>query len=165
MWNPIAFFSFFVALLLFWLLPSFVVGIILMAVAWAVPLGFVRRLSQRASPRTTRKCSRPSISRQWIAQRLAVIGIKIEGADIDPRDMGPDVKLTPMGGADETADKVNLLTARQSPGWMPTRELIDDALRQRATHVMLDYTAEATAIRYQIDGAWLDRAPVERAVG
>jgi len=85
--------------------------------------------------------------KQWLGKRLSVIGIKLEGADIDPRDMGPDIKLAPLGGADEATNKVNLLTARQSPGWMPTRELLDDALRQRATHVMLDYTAEATNIR------------------
>ncbi len=164
MWNPIAFFSFLVALVLFWLLPSFIVGIVLMTVAWAVPLGFYVRYRNNAV-QAYEKVLTPAHIRQWLGKRLSVIGIKLEGSDVDPRDMGPDVKLTPLGGADETADKVNLLTARQSPGWMPTRELLDDALRQRATHVMLDYSAEATNIRYQIDGAWLDRAPVERAIG
>lgn len=164
MWNPIAYFSFFVALLLFYLLPSFVIGIVLMSVAWTVPLGLYVRYRNNAV-QSYEKVLTPKHIRQWLGKRLSVIGIKLEGADIDPRDMGPDIKLTPMGGADESADKVNLLTARQSPGWMPTRELLDDALRQRASHVMLDYTAEATNIRYQIDGAWLDRAPVERAIG
>jgi type II secretory ATPase GspE/PulE/Tfp pilus assembly ATPase PilB-like protein len=164
MWNPIVFFSFLLALVLFWLLPSFVAGIVLMFIAWAVPLGlYIRQRNQVAG--TYEKVLTLSHIKQWLGKRLSVIGIKLEGADIDPRDMGPDIKLAPMGGADEATNKVNLLTARQSSGWMPTRELLDDALRQRATHVMLDYTAEATNIRYQIDGAWLDRAPVERAVG
>ena len=50
-------------------------------------------------------------TRRWIAQKATLIGIKMAGADIDPRDLGPDIKLTP-GGADERDNNVNLLTAR-----------------------------------------------------
>ncbi len=162
-WNPIAFFSFFVALLLSWLLPWFSVGIVLMALAWAAPLTvYIRYRNKAVSPYD--KVLTPRHLRRWTAKKLRVIGIKIEGADIDPRDAGPAVKLTAIGG-DERARNVNLLTARQSPGWTPARELLDDALHQRGTHIMLDYTAEAVAARYQVDGVWLDRAPMDRENG
>ncbi len=62
-------------------------------------------------------------------------------------------------------NNVNLLTARQSAGFMPSRELIDDALRQRATHVMLDYTPQSVGVRYQVDGVWHDRSSLEREAG
>ncbi|MGD9720749.1 MAG: GspE/PulE family protein [Pirellulales bacterium] len=163
-WNPIAYGSFFVALLLFWILPWFAAGMVLLALAWAVPLGLYVRYRNNAVGGYDKVFTLQHI-RRWLGKRLAVIGIKLEGADIDPRDMGPDVKLTAMGGADERTDSANLLLARQSAGWMPARELIDDALVQRSTHIMLDYSAQAVAVRYQIDGVWLDRAPLERVQG
>jgi type II secretory ATPase GspE/PulE/Tfp pilus assembly ATPase PilB-like protein len=164
MWNPIAYGSFFAAMLLFWILPWFAVGFVLMSIAWVAPLTAYIRYRNNAVPLYD-KVLTPKHLRRWTAKKLAVIGINIEGADIDPRDLGPDVKLTAMGGEDDRADNVNLLTARQSPGWMPARELLDDAAKQRSTHVMLDYTAEAVAVRYQVDGVWLDRAPMDRESG
>ncbi|HJW83244.1 MAG TPA: ATPase, T2SS/T4P/T4SS family, partial [Anaerolineae bacterium] len=104
-------------------------------------------------------------TRRWLARKLNSIGFKVAGADIDPRDMGPDIKFTPLGGATDRDNNVNLLTARQSPGYMPARVLLDDALQQRTTHVMLDYTPQSVGVRYQIDGVWHDRSAVERAEG
>ena len=43
LWNPIVFFSFFVGLLLLWILPWFSVGIVLLIVAYVAPLGGVHR--------------------------------------------------------------------------------------------------------------------------
>ena len=162
-WNPIAYFSFFVTLLLFWLLPWFSVGLVLMVLGWLVPLTvYIRFRNKAVSPYD--KVLTPRHMRRWFAGKLRVIGIKIEGADVDPRDAGPAVKITATTG-DERTRNTNLLTARQSPGWMPARELLDDALHQRGTHIMLDYTAESVAVRYQIDGVWLDRAPMDRENG
>ena len=75
--------------------------------------------------------------------------------------MGPDIKLSPAGGATDRDNTVNLLTARQSPGFIPSRVLLDDAIGQRATHVMLDYTPESVNVRYQVDGVWHDRSAVD----
>jgi type II secretory ATPase GspE/PulE/Tfp pilus assembly ATPase PilB-like protein len=164
MWNPIAYFSFLAALLLFWLLPWFAVGFVLMLVAWVTPLTvYIRSRNNAVAPYD--KVLTPRHLRRWTAQKLNAIGIKVEGADEDARDAGPAIKLLATAGADERTNNVNLLTARQSAGWNPARELLDDALRQRATHVMLDYTAEAVSVRYQIDGVWLDRAPMDRGTG
>ena len=161
MWNPIAYASFLVALVLFWLLPLFPLGFALMAIAWLVPLAVYIRQRNAAVPAYD-KVLTPKHLRSYSAKKLNAIGIKVEGADEDPRDAGPQVKLTALGGADERANNVNLLTARQSAGWRPARELIDDAINQRSTHIMLDYTAESVAVRYQVDGVWLDRAPMDR---
>jgi hypothetical protein len=48
MWNPIAYFSFLVALLVFWLVPSFLIGTILMAIAWVAPLAVYIRYRNAA---------------------------------------------------------------------------------------------------------------------
>ncbi len=164
LWNAIVFFVFFFGLLMVWILPLFAAGIILLLVAYIAPLAtyIVYRNRQVTSPYD--KVLSNKHTRRWMAQKAALIGIKMEGADIDPRDLGPDIKLTAAGG-DERQNNVNLLTARQSAGFLPARELLDDARSQRATDVMLDYTAEVVGVRYQIDGVWHDRAPLDRASG
>lgn len=165
LWNPIAFFSFFVGLLLLWILPWFAVGFVLLIVAYIAPLAtyIVHRNSKVQS--SYDKIFSNRHTRRWIARKFNAIGINMAGADIDPRELGPDIKLSPAGGATDRDNTVNLLTARQSPGFIPSRVLLDDALGQRATHVMLDFTPESVNVRYQVDGVWHDRSAVERAEG
>ncbi len=164
-WDPVAFFSFFIALLLLWIVPLFAVGMVLLLIAYVAPLAtYIVHRNRQVTSRydkvlTTRH------TRRWMARKLNSMGIKVAGADIDPRELGPDVKLTSMGGAADRDDNVNLLTARQSQGFSPARVLIDDAMQQRASHVMLDDTPESVGVRYQVDGVWHDRSAVERAEG
>lgn len=165
LWNAIVYFSFFLALLLFWVIPYFVVGTILLLVAYAAPLITYATYRNKQVKSSYDKVFTSKHLRRWFAQKVNSIGIKMEGVDVDPRELGPDVQYTPMGGAMERDDNVALLTARQSAGFMPSRELVDDALKQRASHVMLDYTPQSVSVRYQVDGVWHDRSPLERAVG
>jgi type II secretory ATPase GspE/PulE/Tfp pilus assembly ATPase PilB-like protein len=163
-WNPIAFFSFFLAFLLLWILPWFGVGMLLMVIAYAAPLtAYIIYRNQQVE--THDKVLTKKHLRRMIARAVNKIGIKMEGAEEDPRELGPDLQFSALGGATDRDNSVNLLTARQSPGYLSARELIFDALEERATHVMLDFSVEATGIRYQIDGIWTDRAPLDRANG
>ncbi len=101
-----------------------------------------------------------------MARRVSLVGIKMAGADVDPNEQGPDVQFKALGGATDRDNSMNLITARQSPGFLPARELFDDAFHQRATHVMLDYTPETVGVRYQVDGVWHDRvAALDRETG
>jgi type II secretory ATPase GspE/PulE/Tfp pilus assembly ATPase PilB-like protein len=99
-----------------------------------------------------------------LARKLNGIGFNI-AEEVDPRELGPKIEYKAQGGATDRDDQVNLLTVRQSPAYMPSRQLLHDALQQRATHVMLDFTPQAVGIRYQIDGVWHDRTAMERAAG
>ncbi|MGH8632161.1 MAG: ATPase, T2SS/T4P/T4SS family, partial [Burkholderiales bacterium] len=53
-----------------------------------------------------------------------------------------------------------LIEARQSPAFVSTKIILADALDNRAEKIMLDYTADAVAIRYYVDGIWHNAAPV-----
>lgn len=165
LWNPIVFFSFFIALLLLWILPWFAVGATLLVIAYAVPLGTYVYMRNQNVTSPYDKVLTYKHTHRWLARKFNSIGINVAGGDIDPRELGPDIKLTVRGSGDERADNVNLLTARNSPGFMPARVLLDDALAQRATHVMLDYKADSVGVRYQVDGLWHDRSAIERAEG
>ncbi|MBI3838614.1 MAG: Flp pilus assembly complex ATPase component TadA [Planctomycetia bacterium] len=163
-WNPIAFFSFLLAFLLLWTLPWFGVGMLLMIIAYVAPLtAYVIYRNQQVQ--SFDKVLTRKHLRRMIARGVNKIGIKMEGAEDEPRELGPDLQLSAMGGATERDDNVNLLTARQSLGYLPARELLFDALEERATHVMLDFSAQTTVVRYQIDGIWADRTPLDRANG
>jgi type II secretory ATPase GspE/PulE/Tfp pilus assembly ATPase PilB-like protein len=164
LWNPIAFFSFFVCLLLLWLLPWFGVGFLFLLIAWIAPLAAYIIYRNGKVPAADKVLTQKHM-RRWAVQRLSKIGVKVAGGEDDPRDAGPNIKLTAHAAPTERENNVNLLTARQSPGWTPARELLDETLVQRASHVMLDMSAAAVGVRYQIDGVWHDRAPMEPAAG
>lgn len=165
MWVPVVFFSFFVALLLFWIIPIFFVGVTLLLLAYVGPFATYATYRNKQVKASTDKVFTGRHLRRWFALKMNAIGIKMAGAEIDPRELGPDVKYTPMGAESERDDNVNLLTARQSPGFVPSLELVDDAISQRATHAMLDYTQKGVSVRYQVDGVWHDRSAIEREVG
>lgn len=164
MWNAIVFFSFFFTLLLLWILPWYFVGLVLLLIAYFAPLiAYILQRNQLVSSPYDKILSAKHTKR-WLADKFARVGIKTSDADFDRHAQGPDVKLLAQG-ADERQNNINLLTARQLPGFLPARVLIDDAMQQRASHVMMDFTAESVSVRYQLDGVWHDRSAIDRAEG
>ncbi len=163
-WNAIAFFSFFATLLLFFLIPNFFLGTILLLIAYIAPLTTYIVLRNKQVRSSYDKVFTSQHFKRVLARNLNKIGFNL-AEDVDPRELGPQIEFRAEGGASDRDNNVNLLTVRQSPAFIPSRELINDALAQRATHVMLDFTPQAVGARYQIDGVWHDRAAMERAEG
>lgn len=161
-WNPVAYASFFVTLMLFFLIPNFFIGFFLLLVAYIAPLTTYVIQRNKAVNTSFDKVFTGRHFRRVVARNLNGIGIKMAD-EVDPRELGPKIEYKAEGGATDRDNQVNLLTVRQAPGYMPSRELLHDALLQRATHVMLDFTPQAVGVRYQIDGVWHDRSAMERA--
>ncbi len=63
---------------------------------------------------------------------------------------------------DNSQKQALLIAARQGIGYAIIGGVISHALQTRATHVLLDCSANACAIRYQIDGNWEQLPPVDR---
>jgi type II secretory ATPase GspE/PulE/Tfp pilus assembly ATPase PilB-like protein len=103
--------------------------------------------------------------RRWLATRMSAIGIKVRSEGLSIDDIGPPIKLTARGGATDRDDNVNLLTARQAPGFLPAREILAQALDNRADSVMLDYTQQSVSVRFQVDGVWHPGENMEREQG
>src|SRR5262245_6911845 len=80
-------------------------------------------------------------------------------------EMAPPITLIAKGGATPRDDQANLLTARQSPGFILVQRLLADALDRRSGMVLLDYTPQAVGVRYQIDGVWHNCPPLDRPSG
>lgn len=103
--------------------------------------------------------------RRWTAGKLALVGINMRTEEKSVDDIGPPLKLIPRGGATERDDNINLFNARQAPGYLPAREVLAQGLDNRAGSVMLDYTQQAVAVRFQVDGVWHPGENLEREPG
>jgi len=162
-WNLAAFFSFFVAQILLWLLPWFWLGMPLLLIAWLAPLiAYVKHRNEHVPPDET--VFNAEHIRWWASQNLRVIGIKI-AAEKRGKDEAPPVDLQPRGGADERTNNANLLLARQSHGYGMTQHLVADLIARRADAALLDFTQEAVTVRFQIDGVWHDVESRDRESG
>ncbi len=163
-WNPIVIGSFFAAFVLVWLVPYFWLSFSLLAIALLAP--FITYVVYRNKKVTNNlRVFTPSHIRYWLSVHLAPLGVKIEAEARDPHAKGPPVIVSGKGGKDEREDNARLLHARQSPGLLPAREILYDGLLMRASAIVLDCASQAVAVRYLIDGVWLNQEPLERDVG
>lgn len=164
LWNSVAFFPLVVAFLLLWILPWFLVGFLLMLLAASTPLGvYIHYRNQRVDP-DKQVLTRVHL-RRWLARNVNKVGMKMaeEKAGLD--EQGPSVTLTARGAASDRDNSVNLLTARQSPGYLFVRELLDDAVKRRADAIALEFSEQAVGVKYQIDGVWHNYAQQDRQRG
>jgi type II secretory ATPase GspE/PulE/Tfp pilus assembly ATPase PilB-like protein len=77
----------------------------------------------------------------------------------------PQVTLKPMGGESDQQNQGNLLAAKQSPAFPVAGGVISHALTKRGDRIMLDYTQNATSVRFEVDGIWMNVDPYDRATG
>jgi len=163
-WNPIVFGTFMGAFVLVWLLPSFWIAFPLLLIAYAAPLGSYVVYRNSRVTNDQRVFTREHI-RYCLSVWFGKVGVKIEAQAPDPHSTGPPVVLGARGADDPKLDAARLLAARQTPGILPAREILADALAYRSSALMLDYAQQSVAVRFMIDGVWLNREAVERERG
>ena len=77
----------------------------------------------------------------------------------------PPVTLTAMGAADKQKDQGNLLAAKQSPAFLEAGGMIAHAMTKRGERIMLDYGKTGVAVRFSVDGLWMNIDPRDRQSG
>lgn len=164
LWNPILVVAFMAGFLAALLIPIFWVGLPVLALAWLVPAFLYVRV-RNADAEDHEKVLTAGHLRYLASVWLRPLGIKISAERKTLDEQGPAIKLIAQGGATETDNQGNLIVARQSPGYLWTRELISEAFQRKADSVMLDFTADAVGIRYEIDGVWHTSEPRDRESG
>ncbi len=92
--------------------------------------------------------------RHFFATMLGKVGVKISGERKAEYEKGAAVDLFAMGAADANLNNANLLTARQSPGYLLVKDLVADMVTRRSDRVLLEYGPQAVAVRHEIDGVW-----------
>ena len=162
-WNPVVFGTFLGAFMLVWILPWFAASYPLLVVAYVAPLAtyVVHRNKQ---VHTSERVLTFSHIKFWLASRMTIFGVEVDTEEKDPHESGPPVILTARGGETDRDDSVNLLSARQAPGFREARQLVSDALYRRGDSIMLDFTQQAASVRHMIDGVWHADDPIEREI-
>lgn len=151
-WNPIMVFSFLLVFMTIGLaLPIFFGGFVLVLLAYLVP--FIIYVVQRNGKVTEdKKVFTPQHLKHWFSN----LGRRGPKKDVEVKhgwQLGPPIELVAVGPL-QMENQAATIEARQSPAFVPVKFLLSDALMQRADKVMLDYTADAVAVRYEIDGMW-----------
>ena len=163
-WNPIVFGVFVAAFVLTWFIPYFWIGLLLLLIAYVVPLAtYVVMRNKRVG--NHQRVLTPEHLRHWLATKLSAVGIKMAATKRDQHEVGSPVQLSAQGGPDERTDRARELLARQSPGLLGARRIIADGLAGRASAIMLDYAQQGVAVRTMVDGMWIPRESKEREVG
>jgi type II secretory ATPase GspE/PulE/Tfp pilus assembly ATPase PilB-like protein len=80
-------------------------------------------------------------------------------------EMGAPVVFHAQGAKSEQENQMNIVVARQSPGYLTCKEIVADAIDRRGERIMLDFTAEQAYVRYFIDGVWHDVGQRDRESG
>ena len=67
--------------------------------------------------------------------------------------------------AERTEAQALLISTRQNAGYEIAGGQLGHAIQQRATHILMDYSQNACAMRYQVDGSWEQLPPMDRETG
>ena len=158
-WNPIAFLPFLLVLLAITLTVIFPIGFSALVLAWVVPLG-AYVFHRNANVEDFQKVLTPDHFRHMLS---GATGVKTEKKAAHEK--GAPVEMMAISGESNAKNEANMILARQSEGYVPTKDLIADAIDRRSNKVMLDTDAEQVSVRYQIDGVWHESDPMERETG
>jgi hypothetical protein len=152
-----------VAAIVAWWIPWAAVGLVLMVLAWLVPIGVY------AAYRNPKVAKNEQIltlghGRRIVAEVFAQFGIDI-GEPMDDVDVLPSVTLVAAGGKDAEENEARVKAASALPGFEEARQVLLGAVVARATTVTIDLGTEM-AVRHEVDGVWgksrVRQAPASR---
>lgn len=161
-WNHIIFAPFaIVAIALFFVpLSTLIKTAILFVVFLASWVPYVLTHNKNVQPHQT------VLTGAWwrhvIANALSSVGIKMSSDRVADYEKGAQVDLSAMGAEDSTVNNANLLSARNSPGYLLVKEVVAEMVDRRCERMMLDFTKQAVNVRHEIDGMWHNSEPRAR---
>jgi type II secretory ATPase GspE/PulE/Tfp pilus assembly ATPase PilB-like protein len=77
----------------------------------------------------------------------------------------PPVSFIPMGAPEKQLDQGNLLAAKQLPAFPVAGGLVSHCLTRRGERILMDFTAQACGLKFEVDGIWINVDPLDRATG
>ncbi len=140
-----------VAALLAWWIPWSAVGIVIMVLAWLVPVG-VYAANRNPKVAKTEQILTLGHGRRIVAEIMANFGVDI-GEPLDEGDILPKVSLVAAGGKNAEENEARLKAASEMPGFEEARLVLLGAVMARANTVIIDLGSEM-AVRHEVDGVW-----------
>ncbi len=162
-WNPIVFFPFLLGIVLLVAVPNYIVGITVLALAYFGPF-IAYTLMHNKSVEPHEKVFTSDWFRYTLAEVLGKVGIKMSAERKAEYEKGAPVELGAFGG-DEKTNQGNLITARQSPGYLLVKELVADMATRRSERLVLDYTQSGVGVKHLVDGVWQNGETRDRESG
>ena len=169
-WNAILYFPFVILLLLFAFpvtrigVANFWLAFALLSVCYlACFVPYVVTRNKRVQ--LHEKVFTPDWFRYELANLGSKIGLKIEAERKAEYEKGAPVDLMAIGAPEERDNQANLITARQSPGYLLVKDLIADMADRRSDRAILDYTQQSVVVRQHIDGVWHNSEARDRESG
>ena len=163
MWNLMTLLAGLLSFLSLFFLP-FVASLPLLLLAGFVPL-IAYALHHNSRVESHQKVFTLDWLQFQIAEMKRGLGLKVKEGGGGAYQMGAAVDLKARGSLEATKNKANLLTARQSPGYVLVKELVADMVKRRSEQVMLDYRQDAVSVKHFVDGVWHNGEAVERDSG
>ncbi|MDX1948533.1 MAG: ATPase, T2SS/T4P/T4SS family [Pirellulaceae bacterium] len=159
-WNPVMVFSFLLVFMTLLIeIPFFLAGYALVLLAYVVPFAIYVVL-RNGKVSAEERVFTPEHLKNWFAN-LGKGGGQREVETKHAWQLGPPVELVAVGPL-QMENQQAVIESRQSPAFVSVKILLADALGQRADKIMLDYTKDGVACRYQIDGVWHNANPQVR---
>lgn len=162
-WNTIAYVPFAVTFLLQFIIPWYSLSFALMLAAVVCPFVLYIRTRNKPLP-SDEQVFTPGHLRFLLSIFLRRFGIKIT-ATAKKKGLDPPVTLSAREAPTKEEAQKREIALRQSPGQAVLRDVILKAFAHRASGIMLDYSAEVVAVKYLVDGVWLDGDAMPRPVG
>jgi len=134
-----------------WWIPSVLAGLVLMLLAWAVPVAVYARVRDGRVAEPERILT-AGHARRSIARLVAPLGIEIS-EPLREEDVLPAVELVAAGGRDEAENAARLAAARALPGFEELRGQLVAAVVARAATAVVELGTETT-VRHEVDGVW-----------
>lgn len=169
-WNPAIFFPFLIVMV-FFTFPITMIGICLYWLALGLLLvsylgAFVPfTVTRNKAVALHEKVFTPDWFRYEIATVLNKVGMKVEAERKADYEKGAPVDLMAVDAPDDRTNQANLITARQSPGYLFVKELVAEMADRRADRTMLDYTQQSVVMRQLVDGVWHNGRTMDRESG
>jgi type II secretory ATPase GspE/PulE/Tfp pilus assembly ATPase PilB-like protein len=164
-WNPILFFPF----LLLYLLLAFIVAYFWVAVGLLVVCYLATFVPYVVMRNRAVELHQKVFTTDWLRYELArlggKIGLKIEAERKAEYEKGAPVDLMAIGAPEPRDNQANLITARQSPGYLLVKDLIAEMVDKRSDRVILDYTQQSVVARQHVDGVWHNSEARDRESG
>jgi len=134
-----------------WWIGPLAAGIVLMVLAWLVPVGVYAFFRNRRVP-AGEQILTTGHGRRVVARLLAPLGIEIS-EPLREEEVLPKVELAALGGRDDAENQARLAAAQALPGFEELRRQMLAAVVARAATVVIEVGADTT-VRHEVDGVW-----------
>ncbi len=165
MWNSIVFFSGVLGFALLWAIPFFVIGLILLLLAYFVPLFTYIFIRNQTVPDTDKVLTPYHLGEvaNGLMNKMGMKGLFNRSESAMDR-AGPPIQFIGKGAGGKV-DTTLTERAEQSKVFMAAKELVYDAILRRSTDIHLEPTQEQMSVRYRIDGILHAAEPFDRPTG